>query len=804
MKSKPHNNMEPHVKLNLINFNKYFRIIFSAILLFVLIAINYSICFSQNKLVAYYPFNGNTLDATGNGHDGVLIRDIVSVADRFGKPNSAYSFNGSSSFISIPHSDDLRASRGSTISICVWVKFCSKQTDFAGIICKGPQNVHQPGEQLVIRDGYAIEGQVSTLDKQVITVRNAFNVYNDGLWHLVVMVVNTKIGELSIYVDGKREASVQSTIIDPSIEDQSKPMYIGVERNLSKFFNGSLDDIRIYNYSLVQSEINFLLNENGWVVGSDRDKNTNGKYIQINSCNSFVTLTADSGYSNYIWSTGEKSQNIAVQRQGVYIVTKSSSTRCSSNDTFDVKFGLLNVNVNREPKSGVCKGSIIKFNVNNILGKAPYKFEWRALSLNNSIFSYDSFALFKVLNDSDVVSLVVYDISGCEFKYQWVLMNSAIKTEISPSKNFSICNGTSASFNIKSLTKNNYTYTWSPTTGIGSPIGDFIKASPSKSTMYKVTIRDSNGCESFDSVFVKVTNGLSANYTDKFICTGEQTLLTGKTDSGSAPFKYSWSPSQFLSNSSLANPFAFPKVTTKFKCIIIDAIGCTDSVFVNVNVANKSTKLMGEPNDIIDLGSIEQNFIHCRDININNMQSTPITIDALNFLSNKNYIISKNPAPFSIPPLSTKTFNLCFMPLIEGFVYDTLLLDIKGSCSNKFIVNANSFYSDSMGKGCSTQYLKLPKNGFNNLLKLSQINSSYCDFKVKVQYPPSIIGKIISIDLIDIKGELVKILNYSKTGSKLEDEINFEIGEIILPINNGIYFLKVNCGGASNVIKVFH
>ena len=56
-----------------------------------------------NGLVAYYPFNGNANDETGNGHQGVVSGSTLST-DRKGAPNSAYSFNGVDNYISVKDS----------------------------------------------------------------------------------------------------------------------------------------------------------------------------------------------------------------------------------------------------------------------------------------------------------------------------------------------------------------------------------------------------------------------------------------------------------------------------------------------------------------------------------------------------------------------------------------------------------------------------------------------------------------------------------------------------------------------------
>jgi len=54
--------------------------------------------FLTNGLVAYYPFNGNANDASGNGNNGVAY-NVAYGQNRFGVAGAAAAFNGSSSFV---------------------------------------------------------------------------------------------------------------------------------------------------------------------------------------------------------------------------------------------------------------------------------------------------------------------------------------------------------------------------------------------------------------------------------------------------------------------------------------------------------------------------------------------------------------------------------------------------------------------------------------------------------------------------------------------------------------------------------
>jgi hypothetical protein len=72
-------------------------------------------------LVAYYPFNGNTNDASGNGFH-CTPHGAVLTSDRAHKPNSAYAFNGVDAYIECPTSPRLGVHVGVDMTVSTWVK----------------------------------------------------------------------------------------------------------------------------------------------------------------------------------------------------------------------------------------------------------------------------------------------------------------------------------------------------------------------------------------------------------------------------------------------------------------------------------------------------------------------------------------------------------------------------------------------------------------------------------------------------------------------------------------------------------
>ena len=62
-------------------------------------------------LVLYLPFNGNTLDASGNGNNATNFGATLTT-DQWGNPNSAYLFNGTSNYMEVANSATINFTNG--------------------------------------------------------------------------------------------------------------------------------------------------------------------------------------------------------------------------------------------------------------------------------------------------------------------------------------------------------------------------------------------------------------------------------------------------------------------------------------------------------------------------------------------------------------------------------------------------------------------------------------------------------------------------------------------------------------------
>jgi hypothetical protein len=100
-----------------------YLLILSLIALFLIPAVFIDIASADinTGLVAYYPFNGNANDQSGNGNHGTVFEATLTT-DRFGNDNSAYSFDGVNDYISVNDTPELSGGSPLVKTVSIWFK----------------------------------------------------------------------------------------------------------------------------------------------------------------------------------------------------------------------------------------------------------------------------------------------------------------------------------------------------------------------------------------------------------------------------------------------------------------------------------------------------------------------------------------------------------------------------------------------------------------------------------------------------------------------------------------------------------
>ncbi len=201
------------------------------------------------NLVAYYPFNGDTKDASGNHHDGTASGGGAFTSDRFGHVNSAYAFDGATASIDVPNDSALNFQNGITVNFWMTVGFFYPTREQYPISHGSWQNrwkfsISPYTNKLRWTVKNSVDSTVKDLDSQTPLVLDSL--YN---------VTGTYNGsDMEIYLNGQLDAFTSFPgLINTTTSDLTIGQDISGDNNYD--FDGVLDDIRIFNYMLPVSQI---------------------------------------------------------------------------------------------------------------------------------------------------------------------------------------------------------------------------------------------------------------------------------------------------------------------------------------------------------------------------------------------------------------------------------------------------------------------------------------------------------------------------------------------------------------------
>jgi hypothetical protein len=211
----------------------------------------------NNGLVAYYPFDGDCADLSGNGHHGLPHGGVLFEA---GFRGSCASFDGVDDYVELPRmveEDFSVVFRVQTTAIAPpgtewWQGLGMVDAEVCGLPPGGDWGIAlldydgPGGGQVCFNSGPS--GSVSTTD------------INDGSWYAVIATKTADTGAASIWINGVEEGFSPTGWIGPL----TGPDWIGVGNNACDvsfnrlWFPGLIDDLRFYDRVLSPFEIGAL------------------------------------------------------------------------------------------------------------------------------------------------------------------------------------------------------------------------------------------------------------------------------------------------------------------------------------------------------------------------------------------------------------------------------------------------------------------------------------------------------------------------------------------------------------------
>ncbi len=207
----------------------------------------------SHNLIAYYPFNGNANDESRFDQHGVVHNAALS-EDRMGQADRAFDFNGKDSYIYTSSTGALNTSGSITVSCWIYPRRCSQYESWiAKTLSKacGSQWRMGFGEDKNIEWGFTecrgIEKQRIWTDYWITQSEIPL-----GRWTHVTAVADHEKGLVFLYVNGKKVVQLEN--LKP-FEESRAPLLIGFQKDDGVFFDGKIDDIRIYGRALSDMEV---------------------------------------------------------------------------------------------------------------------------------------------------------------------------------------------------------------------------------------------------------------------------------------------------------------------------------------------------------------------------------------------------------------------------------------------------------------------------------------------------------------------------------------------------------------------
>jgi alpha-tubulin suppressor-like RCC1 family protein len=215
-----------------------------------------------NGLVCWWPFDEGrgtiTMDASGNGSTGVLTNGAYASTNDptwiTGILSNALSFDGySNQYVQAQPTGTVTG----TFTVAAWVLLPDRDDYFCDGMCVfSTTTTNTDGDSETIFDLLVTPGSniVWDISDGVNSTGGSANFnYTTGTWYHIACVVTPT--NCAVYVNGVVTGGGSSTAGPPLLYDGGEVVAIGMDPVSGDSFNGSIDDVRVYDQALAANEV---------------------------------------------------------------------------------------------------------------------------------------------------------------------------------------------------------------------------------------------------------------------------------------------------------------------------------------------------------------------------------------------------------------------------------------------------------------------------------------------------------------------------------------------------------------------
>ncbi len=267
-------------------------------------------------LVAAYSFDegsGTTVaDASGNGNNGTISGATWTSSAKYG---NALVFNGTSSRVNVPNSTSLQLTNAMTLE--AWVNPTTVTSAWRDVIYKGNDNYYL--EATSSKSGRPVGG--ATIGGTHYNAVGTAVLPTSTFTHLAATYNGSAV---RLFVNGNQ---VASTPASGSILTSGSQLQIGSDSNFGQYFAGTIDEVRIYNAALTQSQIQTDMTTPIGSGGGPFSITPKAAALTFTRTQQF---TAQGGSGSVTWSVdgvaGGNSSSGTITNQGLYTPPTSVGT----------------------------------------------------------------------------------------------------------------------------------------------------------------------------------------------------------------------------------------------------------------------------------------------------------------------------------------------------------------------------------------------------------------------------------------------------------------------------------------------
>jgi len=292
----------------------------------------------------YSGYNNN-----GSDEGGIVWNSIGGYDGR-----GAYEFDGVDDYINVSTQSFFRC-EDEDVSVSLWFKTSGLYSDIAGVLFSSSDVSWNPGRvyiDVVNETGALRLIKAKYNGSYYSSMITAPTPVNDNAWHHVVVTCNSSnYGEM--YLDG---SYVNGTSLDTSIDSSPKVITVGATNGGTYlFFNGTIDNLQVYNKSLSSEQVLALYNNRtDLIVSQETSKGDNwsacvtpndGTEDGLKVCSNNVTILNSAPY----FDPALTSQNAYTNQEFIYDINCSDADGDSvvyfdDTNLFDINYttGLIN------------------------------------------------------------------------------------------------------------------------------------------------------------------------------------------------------------------------------------------------------------------------------------------------------------------------------------------------------------------------------------------------------------------------------------------------------------------------------